>query len=68
MIGLISLIAIIKNDGIRLVDLAIQAARDGLGSEETMAKRQKCEFGPILIATTAALLGAAACHWTLSSD
>lgn len=57
MIGVILLIGIVKKNGIMLVDFAIQAERDGQGSEEAIVQAAQMRFRPILMTTMAALLG-----------
>jgi HAE1 family hydrophobic/amphiphilic exporter-1 len=57
MIGVILLIGIVKKNGIMLVDFAIQAERNGHGSEEAIVQAAQMRFRPILMTTMAALLG-----------
>ncbi|QRM47531.1 efflux RND transporter permease subunit [Rhizobium sp. BG4] len=57
MIGVILLIGIVKKNGIMLVDFAVQAEREGCGSEEAIVQAAQMRFRPILMTTMAALLG-----------
>ncbi len=58
IIGIILLIGIVKKNGIMLVDFALHLERnEGLGSEESIYKACLLRFRPILMTTTAALLG-----------
>src|SRR6478735_6919102 len=58
IIGIILLIGIVKKNGIMLVDFALAVQRQhGLGPEEAIYQACTLRFRPILMTTTAALLG-----------
>ena len=58
LIGIILLIGIVKKNGIMLVDFALDAERNhGVAPEESIYQACLLRFRPILMTTTAALLG-----------
>ena len=58
LIGIILLIGIVKKNGIMLVDFALDAERNhGMAPEESIYQACLLRFRPILMTTTAALLG-----------
>jgi HAE1 family hydrophobic/amphiphilic exporter-1 len=58
MIGIILLIGIVKKNGIKLVDFALEVERSqGLSPEESVYQAAVLRFRPILMTTMAALLG-----------
>jgi HAE1 family hydrophobic/amphiphilic exporter-1 len=58
LIGIILLIGIVKKNGIMLVDFALDAERNhGMTAEESIYQACLLRFRPILMTTTAALLG-----------
>jgi multidrug efflux pump len=59
LIGVILLIGIIKKNAIMMIDFAIVARRDrGLSPRDAIATACRLRFRPIMMTTTAALLGA----------
>ena len=59
LIGLILLIGIVKKNAILMIDFALQAEReDGMDSREAIFHAAVMRFRPIMMTTTAALLGA----------
>ena len=58
LIGIILLIGIVKKNAIMMIDVAIEAERDGgLSSREAIYQASLLRFRPILMTTLAALLG-----------
>ncbi len=57
MIGVILLIGIVKKNGIMLVDFAITAEAKGASSVDAIREAAVLRFRPILMTTTAAILG-----------
>jgi multidrug efflux pump subunit AcrB len=57
LIGIILLIGIVKKNGIMLVDFALTREREGLPPERAIYEACLLRFRPILMTTTAALLG-----------
>ena len=59
LIGIILLIGIVKKNGIRMIDFALEAERkEGKKSEDAIYEACLLRFRPILMTTMAALLGA----------
>jgi|HubBroStandDraft_5_1064220.scaffolds.fasta_scaffold05497_2 multidrug efflux pump len=58
MIGVILLIGIVKKNAIMMVDFAIEARRDGLSAPQAIFKASLLRFRPIMMTTSAAILGA----------
>ncbi|SDC40981.1 efflux RND transporter permease subunit [Paraburkholderia lycopersici] len=58
LIGVILLIGIVKKNAIMMVDFAIEASRQGLGSRDAIHQACLLRFRPIMMTTCAALLGA----------
>ncbi len=59
LIGVILLIGIVKKNAILMIDFALQAEReDGMPSREAIFHAAVMRFRPIMMTTTAALLGA----------
>jgi multidrug efflux pump len=59
LIGVILLIGIVKKNAILMIDFALQAERvEGLGSREAIFQAAIMRFRPIMMTTSAALLGA----------
>jgi multidrug efflux pump len=59
LIGVILLIGIVKKNAIMMIDFALQAEREeGLDSREAIFQAAVLRFRPIMMTTTAALLGA----------
>ena len=59
LIGVILLIGIVKKNAILMIDFALQAERiEGLGSREAIFNAAVMRFRPIMMTTSAALLGA----------
>jgi multidrug efflux pump subunit AcrB len=59
LIGVVLLIGIVKKNAILMIDFALKAERDeGLSSKEAIFRAASLRFRPILMTTTAALLGA----------
>ena len=59
LIGVILLIGIVKKNAILMIDFALQAEReDGMDSREAIFHAAVMRFRPIMMTTTAALLGA----------
>ncbi len=59
IVGIILLIAIVKKNGIMLIDFALSAEREhGLTSEQAIYQACVLRFRPILMTTMAAMLGA----------
>ena len=59
LIGVILLIGIVKKNAIMMIDFALQAEREeGLNSREAIFRAAMMRFRPIMMTTTAALLGA----------
>jgi multidrug efflux pump subunit AcrB len=59
VIGVILLIGIVKKNAILMIDFALKAERDEhLGSRESIHRAAIIRFRPIMMTTTAAMLGA----------
>ena len=58
MIGVILLIGIVKKNAIMMVDFAIEARREGLSPSQAIFKASLLRFRPIMMTTSAAILGA----------
>jgi multidrug efflux pump len=59
LIGVILLIGIVKKNAILMIDFALQAEREsGMDSREAILHAAVVRFRPIMMTTTAALLGA----------
>jgi multidrug efflux pump subunit AcrB len=58
LIGVILLIGIVKKNGIMMVDVAIAEEAGGCAPEEAIYRACLLRFRPIMMTTTAALLGA----------
>jgi multidrug efflux pump len=59
LIGMILLIGIVKKNAILMIDFALQAERvDGMASRDAIYHAAVVRFRPIIMTTTAALLGA----------
>jgi multidrug efflux pump len=58
MIGVILLIGIVKKNAIMMVDFAIEARREGLSPPQAIFKASLLRFRPIMMTTSAAILGA----------
>ncbi|MEI9983047.1 MAG: efflux RND transporter permease subunit [Aliidongia sp.] len=59
LIGVILLIGIVKKNAILMIDFALQAERiEGLGSREAIFQAAVMRFRPIMMTTSAAMLGA----------
>ena len=59
LIGVILLIGIVKKNAIMMIDFALQAEREeGLTSREAIFRAAMMRFRPIMMTTSAALLGA----------
>jgi multidrug efflux pump subunit AcrB len=59
LIGVILLIGIVKKNAILMIDFALEAERhDGMGSREAIFQAAVLRFRPIMMTTSAALLGA----------
>jgi multidrug efflux pump len=59
LIGVILLIGIVKKNAIMMIDFAIAASRDdGLAAREAITEACRLRFRPIMMTTSAALLGA----------
>jgi len=57
-IGIILLIGIVKKNAIMMVDFALQAEREGLGTVEAITQACLLRFRPIMMTTFAAMMGA----------
>ena len=55
-VGLIMLIGVVKKNAIMMIDFAIQARKEGLGSEAAILKACRIRFRPIMMTTVAALM------------
>jgi multidrug efflux pump len=58
MIGVILLIGIVKKNAIMMIDFAIEAQREGLSPPQAIFKACLLRFRPIMMTTSAAILGA----------
>ncbi len=58
MIGVILLIGIVKKNAIMMIDFAIEAQREGLSPSQAIFKASLLRFRPIMMTTSAAILGA----------
>ena len=59
LIGVILLIGIVKKNAILMIDFALEAERkDGMNSRDAIYQAAVLRFRPIMMTTTAALLGA----------
>jgi multidrug efflux pump len=58
MIGVILLIGIVKKNAIMMIDFAIEAQREGLSPPQAIFKASLLRFRPIMMTTSAAILGA----------
>jgi multidrug efflux pump len=58
LIGVILLIGIVKKNAILMIDFALEAERGGMTAMEAITQACLLRFRPILMTTTAALLGA----------
>jgi multidrug efflux pump subunit AcrB len=59
LIGVVLLLGIVKKNAILMIDFALKAERqDGLGSRQAILTAARLRFRPILMTTSAALLGA----------
>jgi multidrug efflux pump len=58
LIGVILLIGIVKKNAIMIIDFALQAEREGMSPEDAIYRASMLRFRPILMTTTAAILGA----------
>ncbi len=66
LIGVILLIGIVKKNAIMMIDFALQAEREeGMNSREAIYHAAMMRFRPIMMTTTAALLGALPLCFTL---
>jgi len=57
LIGIILLIGIVKKNAIMMIDFAIETARTGKSSEESIYQACLLRFRPIMMTTVAALFG-----------
>jgi multidrug efflux pump len=57
-IGFILLIGIVKKNAIMMIDFALQAEREGLGTKEAITQACLMRFRPIMMTTFAAMMGA----------
>jgi hydrophobic/amphiphilic exporter-1 (mainly G- bacteria), HAE1 family len=55
-VGLILLIGVVKKNAIMMIDFAIGASEEGLGSEAAILKACKIRFRPIMMTTVAAFM------------
>ena len=55
-VGLILLIGVVKKNAIMMIDFAIEAREEGLGSEAAILKACKIRFRPIMMTTVAAFM------------
>jgi multidrug efflux pump len=58
LIGVILLIGIVKKNAIMMIDFAIEARRTGLNSRDAIYQACVLRFRPIMMTTSAAILGA----------
>ncbi len=58
MIGVILLIGIVKKNAIMMIDFAIEAQREGLSPSQAIFRASLLRFRPIMMTTSAAILGA----------
>ena len=58
LIGVILLIGIVKKNAIMMIDFALQASREGKSSHDAIYQACLLRFRPIMMTTSAALLGA----------
>jgi multidrug efflux pump len=58
MIGVILLIGIVKKNAIMMIDFAIEAQREGLSPPQAIFRASLLRFRPIMMTTSAAILGA----------
>jgi multidrug efflux pump len=58
LIGVILLIGIVKKNAIMMIDFAIEAQREGLSPPQAIFRASLLRFRPIMMTTSAAILGA----------
>src|SRR5271167_2562860 len=58
LIGIILLIGIVKKNAIMMIDFALEVERTGKSAEESIYEAALVRFRPIMMTTTAAMLGA----------
>ncbi|HEY0839221.1 MAG TPA: efflux RND transporter permease subunit, partial [Vulgatibacter sp.] len=56
-VGVIMLIGLVKKNGIMMIDFALEAEAEGLGTQEAIHRACLIRFRPIMMTTVAALMG-----------